>query len=496
MTDMVIPSVGGDTHAYIVAQLIEHGANTSGWIQESGESLLADNHPQIDDGPLNAFDESHSDTSLTVTIDTGEGFVGGAWLARDITTDINLDASTDDQVVYVGWDSGNTEQVIIGKNASFSDDDPKIEIWSFDTDSDGVTNSDDLRQIGKSSEFGTVSIEDDSEIGRWISTAIQDSPHGEAGNTDREAIRIPGTTSDLVMSVDDGSGNTNISYNAYYDGSDWRYMVSNNDAYRIELGNSSISLFTSTSGDADDVIDWNGIEVLWNGDIIDLTNSTPIYDASEEELNQSILEGPASSLSDYPLGGEDMQDGEGSSIDAEFLQGQEPHELGGAGDWTLLDTYEDTDVSTEFSYTGYLDEQNLGEYQLYRVEVYWTTQTNQADWNELNIRLNNISQHVYHHASIRGGSLTDQQDNRFQDLGKVQPDSHGYFDAVIQGQHPPGTSGGSNVYPSIMADSMGSPHLEQLIHGWFERDEIPNRIDVFDYWDSGAGTLKIYGKDI
>jgi len=99
-------------------------------------------------GPLNAFNYTGA-TGLTVTIDTGEGFVGGAWVAQDVTDNVTLAASTANQKVYLGWDSSETNDVEIGLSSAFASDDPKIEIWEFDTDASSVTSNTDLRQLSR-----------------------------------------------------------------------------------------------------------------------------------------------------------------------------------------------------------------------------------------------------------------------------------------------------------------------------------------------------------
>jgi hypothetical protein len=136
------------------------GQAADGWVvpstQPTRSSQAADSG--IDETVLNAFDQTHSATSLTVTIDPGEAFVDG-WLARDVATDVDLAASTAGQTVFVGWDVSAVyssaddadrdaaDTVIVGLASAFGDLDPTIPLWTFDTDGSGVTSVVDERLL-------------------------------------------------------------------------------------------------------------------------------------------------------------------------------------------------------------------------------------------------------------------------------------------------------------------------------------------------------------
>ena len=136
------------------------GQFSDGWIVPSTQpSRPARGEPAIDETVLNAFAESHTAGSLTVTVDPGEAFVDG-WLARDTSTDVDLAASTNGQTVYAGWDvsavySENehanrdaADTVIVGLAAAFQELDPKVPLWTFTTDGAGVTSVVDERDVG------------------------------------------------------------------------------------------------------------------------------------------------------------------------------------------------------------------------------------------------------------------------------------------------------------------------------------------------------------
>lgn len=200
--DLVNPSVQRSADAYLTASAIMWaGASDPGWIAKTGNAYLADVEG-MSNTPLNAFDESHSASSLTVTIDTGEGFVGGAWLARDNTTEVKLSSSTNNQSVYVGWNADGTNEVTIGKSGAFSSNDHKIEIWQFDTDASGVTSSSDQRTLGRDlgTYTGTNNTYDSDGDGLIEASNIEDSFLKNDGDT---------STGDLLMEAVLDANNTN-----------------------------------------------------------------------------------------------------------------------------------------------------------------------------------------------------------------------------------------------------------------------------------------------
>ncbi|WP_436933703.1 hypothetical protein [Halovenus marina] len=163
MTDKVHVSFGRKYRSREMSVARRYGSGD--WVQPSAERLVADSEGELATGALNAFDESHSASSLDVTIDTGEALVRGAYLARDTTTTVTLPASAT-TTLYVGWQDGVRDTVIIGPASDFGSNDPKTEIWTIDTDGSGVTGTSDLRALGPtvqadSGDFGAVSAADE-----------------------------------------------------------------------------------------------------------------------------------------------------------------------------------------------------------------------------------------------------------------------------------------------------------------------------------------------
>lgn len=150
MTDRVFPSLDRTALSREFAAAIRYaGSVPNGWIVPSADDPgnIATDDSNITEGNLNAFAETSTTSSFDVTIDAGQAYVGGAWLARDTSTTVTLSSSTNGQSVYVGWDVDTNNTVLIGKSGAFDADDPKHEIWTFDTDGSGVTSATDKRRL-------------------------------------------------------------------------------------------------------------------------------------------------------------------------------------------------------------------------------------------------------------------------------------------------------------------------------------------------------------
>lgn len=143
MTERVHPTQG-EASSQLTSGAIKWAAATD-WIVPNGTDYLAA-FAGLSGTPLNGFDESHTSTSFDVTIDTGEAFVGGRWMAKDTTTTVTLASSTSNQTIYAGWESSTGDSVVIGLDSAFSstDDGRRTELYEADTDGSGVTNVDVL----------------------------------------------------------------------------------------------------------------------------------------------------------------------------------------------------------------------------------------------------------------------------------------------------------------------------------------------------------------
>jgi len=164
MTEKANPSVNRTAEAFKTAGAIAYGGHgDGGWITPAASPTeIAIQDPGITEGNLNAFAESSSASSFDVTIDAGEAFVFGSWIAIDTSTNVTLASSTNDQTVYVGWNKDGSDDVIVGLDSAFAnssgDTDKKIPLFDFDTDGSGVTSVTDRRTIDQTIDARVLSF--------------------------------------------------------------------------------------------------------------------------------------------------------------------------------------------------------------------------------------------------------------------------------------------------------------------------------------------------
>lgn len=168
MTDKVHPSFSRRPRSRETAQgAIAYGGglgDTGGVVWPSSSRLVEDSEGDLATGALDAFAETSSAASLTVTIGTGEALIGGAYLARDVTTDLDLPAN-DTTDIYIGWKDGQTDTVLIGEDVvggvgdAFDDDDARVLAYTFATDGTGVTGVTDHRILADDYRFTSADVE-------------------------------------------------------------------------------------------------------------------------------------------------------------------------------------------------------------------------------------------------------------------------------------------------------------------------------------------------
>jgi len=219
MTQKANPSVNRPAEAFKTAGAIAYGGHGGGGFVRDGANPteISTQDSGIDETVLNSFNESSSGSSLDVTIDPGEAFVFGSWLCKDTQTTVSLDASTSGQVVSVGWNKGGTNDVIVGLDSAFSeatgDTDQNIPLFSFDTDSTGVTSVTDERNFN---QIKASDIEQGAGSGLDADTldGVQASEFGggdiaNSGTVVTESTDEVDFTDNLVAS-DDGDGTTSV----------------------------------------------------------------------------------------------------------------------------------------------------------------------------------------------------------------------------------------------------------------------------------------------
>lgn len=163
MTEKANPSINRSAEAFKTAGAIAlAGGAKYGWVSKSSNpSEISVQDPDITESNLNAFNESHSTSSFDVTIQGGEAFIFGSWLAKDTNTTVTLTSNTTNQTVYVGWNKDGSDDVIVGFESVFAtaagDTDKKIPLFDFDTDGSGVTAVNDRRTVGKTIDGRSIS---------------------------------------------------------------------------------------------------------------------------------------------------------------------------------------------------------------------------------------------------------------------------------------------------------------------------------------------------
>lgn len=231
MVDRVHPTQA-EASSNMTSGVIKWAASAD-WVVPSGEDYLA-SLTDLSGTPLNGFTESHSSSNYDVTIDTGEGFIGGRWCGRDVSTTVTLASGTNNQTVYAGWKSSTANEMIIGLDSAFpsTDNGRRTPIWEFDTDSSGTTvsrrvhdkepihshakDSDQLNSIDSSNYARTDVKETFTDT-----VVIEDPTDGNAlyvkgaNETDSDVVTVDGDADsgqddDLLKlrSVEDPSSNT------------------------------------------------------------------------------------------------------------------------------------------------------------------------------------------------------------------------------------------------------------------------------------------------
>lgn len=263
MVDSVHPTQE-DASSHITSGAIKWAASTD-WVVPSGDDYLAA-FDGLSGTPLNGFEESHAADSFDVTIDTGEAFVGGRWMARDVTTTVTLASGTNNQTVYAGWESSAANSVVIGLDSAFSstDDGRRTPIWEFDADGSGTTSSTKLHDNEPihphAADADQLDNVDPSNYARKDLTEtitpnwVFDSGLQTNGNVDIDGridvrddssqLRVHETDTDAQWNVAISSGNLNL----VESGGDGLLQVEQGGGIRIDSAASHIELDESDTG--------------------------------------------------------------------------------------------------------------------------------------------------------------------------------------------------------------------------------------------------------
>jgi len=328
MTQKANPSINRPAEAFKTAGAIAYGGSDEGFISPANSPTeISVQDGGINEGQLNAFDETSSGSSLDVTIDGGEAFVFGSWLAIDSSTTVSLDADTDGQTVSVGWNKNGSDDVIVGLDAAFSsatgDADQKIPLFSFDTDGSGVTNVVDERSFD---QISADSIEQGSGSGLDADTVDGVEATELGSDVSNNGTTVTSSSTDLdfgenLVAADDGDGTSSISLDlTRFIGEDElpadetlqilsdEYMVVggsytlNGDA---QIDGDLVTVANQTSHDTLVSVDpTDHLEVITEYEITANTGSTPAFDGTlinaftEETTAFDVTVAPTSGLND------------------------------------------------------------------------------------------------------------------------------------------------------------------------------------------------------
>ena len=159
MPSKVMPSFDRNARSREFTALLAYsGGSGEGIVWPSSERLVEDSEGDLATGPLNAFDYAAS-SGLTVTIDTGEAIVRGAYCATDETHDVTLPENST-TTVYVGWRDSQADELVVGTAGDFHEHDPSLAIWTFETDGSSVISSTSERPMADAGYIDANSIKD------------------------------------------------------------------------------------------------------------------------------------------------------------------------------------------------------------------------------------------------------------------------------------------------------------------------------------------------
>jgi hypothetical protein len=192
MPESVSPSPNRQIDPHLLGAAIQQSAGVDGWIGEPGQNYYAEAAGL--DSPLDGFDADYSATSLSVTISTGEAFIGGTFLATDETTTVELDASTTNQTIYVGYAARARDTVKIGFEGIFTDEDGRIPAWQFTTNADGVTQATRVREPGPENAAGITSYSKSEANEQFYSRSEADSQFWSRSQANNRFVNRSGDT--------------------------------------------------------------------------------------------------------------------------------------------------------------------------------------------------------------------------------------------------------------------------------------------------------------
>jgi hypothetical protein len=245
-----------------VSAAIQYGGGSDGWISEAGDRLVEDSEGDLPSGDLGTFDVVGS-SGLTVTIGAGEAVVEGAYIATDETFEVGLDAGTDNQTVYVGWQDGLPDTITVGLDSAFSANDHRIAVWEIDTDSTSVTTTRDVRELGQTISAETLIAES------LVFTQDITDPNNNTATSLSDPVRV----TEEAVTFDESSITVTTNGAAVGGGS-----VSLSSTATTDTGEQTVAL---AAGD----VDGDGVDEVVFGDAND--DNLKIYDVEDDAVTDT-----------------------------------------------------------------------------------------------------------------------------------------------------------------------------------------------------------------
>lgn len=272
MVEKVNPSPNRPADAFTTAGAITYGGGSdTGYIVPAGSPTeLSIQDTEVAEANLNAFDQTSSSDSYSVSIDAGEAFIFGSWVVIDDSParTVTLTADQNDQTVYLGWSKSSANDAVIGIDADFDPDDQRIPLWTFTTDTNGVVQESivDGRTIGYTESIGGKSFYGDSDFSLSY-------------NPDTDELEIKDEINNVVKASFDKNGDVHIK---------------NGDLdLRADLRDDTTTVYNSTGGYLEQAALENDSITLNDGDGISASNgSVSLGGSTNVDVNVDDLVGP------------------------------------------------------------------------------------------------------------------------------------------------------------------------------------------------------------
>jgi len=270
MVEKVNPSPNRPADAFTTAGAITYGGGSdTGYIVPAGSPTeLSIQDTEVAEANLNAFDQTSSSDSYSVSIDAGEAFIFGSWVVIDDSParTVTLTADQAGQTVYLGWSKSSANDAVIGIDSDFDPDDQRIPLWTFDTDGSGVVQDSiiDERIIGYTERIGGKAFYGDEDFSLSY-------------NPDTDELEIVDEVNGVVKASFDKSGDVHIK---------------NGDLdLRADLRDDTTTVYNSTGGYLEQAALENDSITVDDGDGI-VGGSISLGGSSALDVNVDDLVGP------------------------------------------------------------------------------------------------------------------------------------------------------------------------------------------------------------